>query len=183
MHFNKAYNPEWVLYNELSQITPMPLAWDRTSLSQPAPTTDNGTCPTRRRRARRPSTSSSTAQCKDLARWATSPLWSVVDGPFKLQSFTSRRRGDDGARTRTTRARRSRRSRSWSSSRSPARPRSTTRMPRAGRARSRSATSRRSTRRTSTRSRPRATTYNKAASYSFNYFPLNFNSTPRPRRW
>ena len=40
--FNKAYDPEWVLYSELSQIFPMPLAWDRTSLSQPAPKTDNG---------------------------------------------------------------------------------------------------------------------------------------------
>ena len=45
MHFNKAYNPEYVLYNVLSQLTPLPLAWDRTSLSQPAPTSDNGHLP------------------------------------------------------------------------------------------------------------------------------------------
>jgi peptide/nickel transport system substrate-binding protein len=43
--FDKAYDPEWVLYNVLSQITPMPLAWDRTSLSQPAPTSDTGNLP------------------------------------------------------------------------------------------------------------------------------------------
>ena len=28
---NKAYNPTWFPYNELSQITPMPKAWDRTA--------------------------------------------------------------------------------------------------------------------------------------------------------
>uniref|UniRef100_UPI0023F14034 ABC transporter substrate-binding protein n=1 Tax=Ferrimicrobium acidiphilum TaxID=121039 RepID=UPI0023F14034 len=34
---NRSYNPTWFTYNELSQITPLPIAWDRTSLSQPAP--------------------------------------------------------------------------------------------------------------------------------------------------
>ena len=29
------------------------------------------------------------AQSKDLGSWATSPLWSVVDGPMKLQSFST----------------------------------------------------------------------------------------------
>ena len=28
-------------------------------------------------------------ESKKLGSWASSPLWSVVDGPFKLQSFTS----------------------------------------------------------------------------------------------
>ncbi len=28
--FNKAYNEHWVIYNELAQITPMPMAWDVT---------------------------------------------------------------------------------------------------------------------------------------------------------
>ena len=31
MTMDKAYNPTWFLYNELSQITPMPTAWDRTA--------------------------------------------------------------------------------------------------------------------------------------------------------
>ena len=31
MTMNKAYNPTWFTYNELSQITPMPQAWDRTA--------------------------------------------------------------------------------------------------------------------------------------------------------
>ena len=90
INFNKAYNPEWVLYSELSQITPMPLAWDRTSLSQPAPhEPTTAICRTRRSPAPRRSTSSSTRQSKQLGSWASSPLWSVVDGPFKLQSFNT----------------------------------------------------------------------------------------------
>src|SRR5580698_7002619 len=32
MTMNKQYNPTWFTYNELSQITPMPMAWDITAL-------------------------------------------------------------------------------------------------------------------------------------------------------
>ncbi len=88
--FNKAYDPNWVILNELSQLTPMPLAWDRTSLSQPAPTSDNGHLPDAA------GTSSAAAvykfldgESKKLGSWATSPLWTVVDGAFKLQNFTT----------------------------------------------------------------------------------------------
>jgi peptide/nickel transport system substrate-binding protein len=35
--FNKAYEQKWLVYNELSQVIPLPIAWDRTSLSAPAP--------------------------------------------------------------------------------------------------------------------------------------------------
>ena len=34
---DKAYNENWFLYNELSQITPLPIAWDRTSDQGEAP--------------------------------------------------------------------------------------------------------------------------------------------------
>ena len=93
--FNKAYDPEWVLYSELSQLYPIPLAWDRTSLSQPAPTTDNGHLPDA---AGKSSNAKIYAfldkQSKDLGSWASSPLWSVVDGPMTISgkmggSFTS----------------------------------------------------------------------------------------------
>jgi peptide/nickel transport system substrate-binding protein len=90
MHFNKTYDPEWVTYNVLSQLTPMPLAWDRTSLSQPAPKSDNGHLPDAAGK-----TSAAAiykfldAQGKKPTSWVGSPLWSIVDGPFKLQSFSS----------------------------------------------------------------------------------------------
>ena len=31
MMMDKAYSPTWFQYNELSQVTPMPTAWDRTA--------------------------------------------------------------------------------------------------------------------------------------------------------
>ena len=36
LHLNKAYSSLWYTYNQLSQITPMPMAWDVTSLTAKA---------------------------------------------------------------------------------------------------------------------------------------------------
>jgi peptide/nickel transport system substrate-binding protein len=79
---DKAYSEQWFLYNQLSQITPMPMAWDMTSA------TAKGNC------ASDVSGCAAvfsylTAQAKDLPSYATSPVWSVVDGPWKLKSFNS----------------------------------------------------------------------------------------------
>jgi peptide/nickel transport system substrate-binding protein len=87
--FNKAYDSEWVIYSELSQIFPMPLAWDRTSLSQPAPTSDNGHLPDTTKSGAAATYKFLDTESKKLGSWASSPLWSVVDGPMKLQSFSS----------------------------------------------------------------------------------------------
>ncbi|HET6875671.1 MAG TPA: ABC transporter substrate-binding protein, partial [Acidimicrobiales bacterium] len=86
---DKAYNQEWFLYNELSQITPLPLAWDRTSLSAPAPTSDTGNLPDSTKAGAEQVYKFLDAQSKAVATWGSSPLWSVVDGPFKLQSMTN----------------------------------------------------------------------------------------------
>jgi peptide/nickel transport system substrate-binding protein len=88
-HLKTALNPTWFLYNELSQITPMPMAWDRTSASGPTPTASTPNLPD--------STPAGVAkvydylntQATNVASYANSPLWSVVDGPWKLQSFTT----------------------------------------------------------------------------------------------
>jgi peptide/nickel transport system substrate-binding protein len=93
-HLNRSYNPEWFLYNELSQITPLPLAWDRTSLTKPAPTTDDGKLPDTTKAGALKVFKFLDTQSKDLGTWASSPVWSVVDGPWKLTQFTS-----DGAAT------------------------------------------------------------------------------------
>jgi peptide/nickel transport system substrate-binding protein len=92
--FNKAYDPEWVLYSELSQLYPIPLAWDRTSLSQPAPTSDNGHLPDTTKSGSASVYKFLDTESKKLGSWASSPLWSVVDGPFTISgklggSFTS----------------------------------------------------------------------------------------------
>ena len=79
MTMNKAYNPTWFTYNELSQLTPMPLAWDRTAAGP-------GNC------AAVVSDCAKVyayldSQSKALSSWVASPLWSIVDGPWKLASF------------------------------------------------------------------------------------------------
>lgn len=79
---DKAYSQQWMLYNQLSQISPMPAAWDMTSA------TAKGDC----------STNESgcaavykylISQAKDLPTYATNPLWQVVDGPWTLKSFNA----------------------------------------------------------------------------------------------
>ncbi|MGE5617366.1 MAG: ABC transporter substrate-binding protein, partial [Candidatus Woesearchaeota archaeon] len=87
--FKKSYSPAWVINSELSQIFPMPLAWDRTSLSQPAPTTDNGHLPDTTHSGSLAVYKFLDTQGKNIGSWATSPLWKVVNGPFKLQSNTT----------------------------------------------------------------------------------------------
>jgi len=89
LHLNRSYDPVWFLYNELSQITPLPLAWDRTSLSQKAPTADNGHLPDTTKSGALKVFKFLDTQSKALGSWATSPVWAVVDGPWKLTAFNS----------------------------------------------------------------------------------------------
>jgi peptide/nickel transport system substrate-binding protein len=81
MTMNKAYNPQWFTYNELSQITPMPTAWDKTASGPSHCTTTVSDCAA--------VYSYLDSQAKNLSGWASSPIWSVVDGPWKLQAFNS----------------------------------------------------------------------------------------------
>jgi len=85
--FKTAYNHNWVLYNELSQITPMPAAWDITGPGQAShcDTTVKDCAAVYNYLI---------AQNRDLSTYASSPIWGVVDGPFKLSAFNS-----DGALT------------------------------------------------------------------------------------
>ena len=69
----RGYNPAWFTNNELSQITPLPLAWEHTTMTG----------------GPRAIYSYLNAQAKKLSTYATSPIWSIVDGPWKLQSLTS----------------------------------------------------------------------------------------------
>jgi peptide/nickel transport system substrate-binding protein len=76
------YSPLWFTDNELSQITPMPMAWDRTSATQRSDCADNA--------------ADCTAVFKylnsiagDTAHWVDSPVWSVVDGAWQLTNYSS----------------------------------------------------------------------------------------------
>jgi peptide/nickel transport system substrate-binding protein len=89
-NLDKAYSSIWYTYNQLAELTPMPESWDVTSLTgKPG----SGGCIA--------DTSADkwakckavytflTAQSKQSATYASSQLWSVVDGPFKLSSYNA----------------------------------------------------------------------------------------------
>jgi peptide/nickel transport system substrate-binding protein len=78
---NKAYSHNWVLYNDFSQITPMPPAWDRTASGPAHCATKVSDCAAVYKYL--------DSQSKQLSTYASSPLWSVVDGPFKLSAFNA----------------------------------------------------------------------------------------------
>jgi peptide/nickel transport system substrate-binding protein len=81
MTMNKDYNHTWFTNNELSQITPMPKAWDRTASGPSNCTSTVSDCAA--------VYSYLDSQSKSLTSYVNSPLWSVVDGPWKLESFNS----------------------------------------------------------------------------------------------
>jgi peptide/nickel transport system substrate-binding protein len=97
--FNKAYNQHWVLYNELSQITPLPVAWDVTAAggspgsggcSSAAYGTADAACAkvyTFLSNSAGFNANNPSAANNSLSTYATNPLWQVVDGPWKLKSF------------------------------------------------------------------------------------------------
>ncbi|HLI56536.1 MAG TPA: ABC transporter substrate-binding protein [Actinomycetota bacterium] len=82
-------DPSWFLYNELSQITPFPLAWDVTAAGQPAPTADNGHLPDSTPAGAKAVYTYLTTLAANTADYVTSPTWQVVDGPWKLSAFTN----------------------------------------------------------------------------------------------
>jgi peptide/nickel transport system substrate-binding protein len=85
LNLTKAYASYWFTYNQLAEITPMPEAWDVTSTGAKA---GSGGC------SKSPANCKAVfnflnAQAKDTSSYATSPIWSVEDGPWKLTSFSS----------------------------------------------------------------------------------------------
>ena len=87
---NRAYPTIWFTYNQLGELKPMPESWDVTSLTgKPGSggcTTDSAADGWARCKA---VFTFLTAQAKNANTYATSPLWSVVDGPWKLSSFST----------------------------------------------------------------------------------------------
>jgi peptide/nickel transport system substrate-binding protein len=81
MTMDKPYSHNWFVYNELSQITPLPAAWDRTASGPSHCSTDAADCAAVYNYLN--------DQSKDLSTYATSPLWSIVDGPWKLSAFNA----------------------------------------------------------------------------------------------
>jgi peptide/nickel transport system substrate-binding protein len=79
---NKAYSSRWFLYNQLTQITPMPTAWDKTSDTAKSDCTNTvEDCAA--------VYAYLAGKAKDIKSYASDPLWQVVDGPWKLTSFSA----------------------------------------------------------------------------------------------
>ena len=90
IQLNRPYSSLWYTDNQLSELNPMPLAWDVTKLgAKPGSggcTTDSAKDSWAKCKA---VYTFLTAQSKQASSYATSPLWSVVDGPWKLSSFNT----------------------------------------------------------------------------------------------
>ncbi|HEY3952723.1 MAG TPA: ABC transporter substrate-binding protein [Streptosporangiaceae bacterium] len=87
---NRAYSTIWFTYNQLGELKPMPQAWDVTSLTgKPG----SGGCLTDGAADHWAKCKAVftflTAQASNASTYATSPLWSVVDGPWKLSYFNT----------------------------------------------------------------------------------------------
>jgi peptide/nickel transport system substrate-binding protein len=81
MTLDHPYSLQWFLYNDLSQVTPMPTAWDRTSSG-----------PSNCEAVVKDCTAVYNylaGQAKNLSGYATSPIWGIVDGPWKLSAFNA----------------------------------------------------------------------------------------------
>jgi peptide/nickel transport system substrate-binding protein len=81
MTLNHPYSVTWFLYNDLSQVTPMPAAWDRTASGPSSCATTVKDCTAVYNYLN--------TQAKDLNSYVTSPIWSIVDGPWRLSAFNS----------------------------------------------------------------------------------------------
>jgi peptide/nickel transport system substrate-binding protein len=80
MTIKGGYSPAWFTDNELSQITPMPQYWDRTSATHTSScVTTISDCPA--------VWTYLDKQAQDTASYGKSPLWAVVDGPWQVASF------------------------------------------------------------------------------------------------
>ena len=98
---NRSYNRNWFTYNELSQIIPWPLAWDITGFpsgvtatSGTLPATPSGTLPDTTTTGAKAVAAFLSTQAKDTAAYGKSPIWSIVDGPWRLTSLSTNGQAD-----------------------------------------------------------------------------------------
>jgi peptide/nickel transport system substrate-binding protein len=90
IQLDQGYSSLWYTYNQLSELNPLPLSWDVTSLgAKPG----SGGCSTDTAADKWAKCKAVytflTAQAESSSTYATSPLWQVVDGPWKLSSFST----------------------------------------------------------------------------------------------
>ncbi|AMM19103.1 peptide ABC transporter substrate-binding protein [Frondihabitans sp. PAMC 28766] len=82
--FDKAYNTDWMLANQLSYITPLPQhVWDKTSASGSVGNDDETTAGAVK------VWNYLNTQAKDISGYASNPLWKTISGPYSLTSFAT----------------------------------------------------------------------------------------------
>ncbi len=80
--FNHGYSPSWILYNNLTQIIPIPQqVWDREAATSPVGNYDLTSS------GAEAVYSFLNGQSSDLDTYTTNPLWKVVDGPWRLTGY------------------------------------------------------------------------------------------------
>jgi peptide/nickel transport system substrate-binding protein len=86
--FDKVYSKNWVVMNQLTMITPMPKAWDRTADGPADATHDVGQAEAVYEYLMSQNGPPTAETNEYRVRWADSPIWSVVNGPWRLRSYT-----------------------------------------------------------------------------------------------
>jgi peptide/nickel transport system substrate-binding protein len=90
LNLKSAVSSIWFTYNQLAELTPMPMAWD---ISKAGGAAGSGGCTT-------DTAADKWAKCdavynylaglaKNANGYTSSPVWGVVDGPWKLSSFNT----------------------------------------------------------------------------------------------
>jgi peptide/nickel transport system substrate-binding protein len=99
MTMTKGVDPTWFTYNQLSQITPFPSGWDVTAAGA-AP--GSGGCSTGAYGAAATDAACTkvynylSGQANDPTSYASSPIWSIVDGPYTIAASKGGSFGTDG---------------------------------------------------------------------------------------
>ncbi|GAA4622758.1 hypothetical protein GCM10023196_016230 [Actinoallomurus vinaceus] len=86
--FDKPYSKKWVLMNQLSTITPLPKAWDRTAAGPANASGDTADVLAVYDYLMEQQGNIVDEGNAHRTRWPDSPLWSVVSGPWRLKSYT-----------------------------------------------------------------------------------------------
>jgi peptide/nickel transport system substrate-binding protein len=85
--FNKSYDPTWMTYNEFSQITPFPTAWDITATGA---ANGSGGCSSGAYGAAATDAACTkvynflSGQAANVSAYSSTPIWGVVDGPYTI---------------------------------------------------------------------------------------------------
>jgi peptide/nickel transport system substrate-binding protein len=88
LDFDRAYSRTWVLMNQLTLITPMPRAWDRTAHDAPANASgDLADVPAVYDYLVAQNGEWTQESNEFRTTWPSSPVWSVVNGPWRLRRF------------------------------------------------------------------------------------------------